>query len=572
MRRFFFFATFFSWSFMMQAQNKGVTRSVLYTLGKNEKIFESEYSISQKMNKKRFACIVIDDDYRHLTSFVFNGKKFSPLNEWRDSTFEGSVYVEWVDVNQPNGHIFYYTLRDSIRSKKSTADRFYINYKGIFVGPFDDWNQIVNSKDSLYYLETSKLTKTVTTKTKYEFSKEYTKGGIYPKINGKRITAIPIDKILEWDINEKGKYIFSYRKKEKVHVNINGQESDAYDYVYSLQIAENGSYAYCFQKDNKYYVQINGINSEPYDDQVVINLSENDHYGYVYKKGNKYFVNVNGKSSTAYDYISSYSFILKNTGNYGYVCRSGMNEFVSINGNLSSAFDGVYSLNMSDNGNYIYLIKKETKWHVNINGVLSNAYEDIYSLQISNNKTFIYGFKKDKKYHVNLNGKISSAYDDLRDITMINNGKYAYIFKKNGQLYINQNGIQSAPFYMVDEMAYTEKDGLTYSYSNFNGDGKVYSYKNGNVTTTNQLLTAKMGDFVYEFHSYAPSLPKNRIRLFSTDKTHSFEFSWEIDHVIIDGKKYGRTSALHGWYDAVKNTFIWNAVEGKQLVLYEYKL
>jgi hypothetical protein len=41
---------------------------------------------------------------------------------------------------------------------------------------------------------------------------------------------------------------------------------------------------------------------------------------------------------------------------------------------------------------------------------------------------------------------------------------------------------------------------------------------------------------------------------------------------MIDGKRYGKFSACHAWYDKTKNAFIWSALEGKELVVYEYKL
>lgn len=58
------------------------------------------------------------------------------------------------------------------------------------------------------------------------------------------------------------------------------------------------------------------------------------------------------------------------------------------------------------------------------------------------------------------------------------------------------------------------------------------------------------------------------------DKTnkHFFISNWNYDYVMIDNKKYGKTTPITAFYDDVNNAFGWVCIEGKQLVLYSFKL
>ena len=64
----------------------------------------------------------------------------------------------------------------------------------------------------------------------------------------------------------------------------------------------------------------------------------------------------------------------------------------------------------------------------------------------------------------------------------------------------------------------------------------------------------------------------NGLKFYSTDKKHVFLSNYGYDFVTIDGTPYGKSPCIQAWYDEKKNAFIWNAIEGKELVVYEYKL
>ena len=67
---------------------------------------------------------------------------------------------------------------------------------------------------------------------------------------------------------------------------------------------------------------------------------------------------------------------------------------------------------------------------------------------------------------------------------------------------------------------------------------------------------------------------ENGIDIFLQDKTnrHFFIANWNYDYVMVDDKKIGKHTPINAFYDSVNNSFGWVTIEGKQLVLYSYKL
>lgn len=66
----------------------------------------------------------------------------------------------------------------------------------------------------------------------------------------------------------------------------------------------------------------------------------------------------------------------------------------------------------------------------------------------------------------------------------------------------------------------------------------------------------------------------NGIDISLQDKSnrHFFTANWNYDYVMVDDKKIGKQTPINAFYDAVNNAFGWVTIEGKQLVLYSYKL
>ncbi|MDR0540624.1 MAG: hypothetical protein LBH19_00255 [Dysgonamonadaceae bacterium] len=77
---------------------------------------------------------------------------------------------------------------------------------------------------------------------------------------------------------------------------------------------------------------------------------------------------------------------------------------------------------------------------------------------------------------------------------------------------------------------------------------------------------------ITQTHQFEEFSEKDEIELYASGNERSFYSNYAFEYVVIDGKKAGKSPALRAWYDKEKNSFIWNSIEGKELVVYEYKL
>jgi hypothetical protein len=62
------------------------------------------------------------------------------------------------------------------------------------------------------------------------------------------------------------------------------------------------------------------------------------------------------------------------------------------------------------------------------------------------------------------------------------------------------------------------------------------------------------------------------IDIYSENLEHTMISDYRYEYVVIDGESYGKSPAFQAWYDSDKKSFIWSAIEGKELVVYEFKL
>jgi hypothetical protein len=69
---------------------------------------------------------------------------------------------------------------------------------------------------------------------------------------------------------------------------------------------------------------------------------------------------------------------------------------------------------------------------------------------------------------------------------------------------------------------------------------------------------------------YDANVGPDNIEIYSADRAHTLYSAYKYEYVVIDGVRCGKSPALYAWYDKGKNAFVWNAVEGRELVLYEY--
>ena len=386
-------------------------------------------------------------------------------------------------------------------------------------------------------------------------------------LNGKRIKtgnfppeyADDLCELHSFNVANDSNYIITYQQNNKWYINFNGfidggfedikvpprtwdliTTEKTYDYLYKLadrwyahKYGKNKKIDFIESqyKDGKYYVFYNGNSFGPYQGASQFQLTKSGKYGFAYYNDwyKDWHVNNNGIISKSYEYISD--FIILEDGKWAYIFKENEKWFVNINGSISKFYDQVKNLNFSADGKWAYSFKEYGKWYINDNGSFSKAYDDISDLIILQSGKFAFSFIEDKKSYVNINGSISKGYEMVSDILVSEDGKWSYHFKEYGNWFINNNGNIS------------------------NGFSSIITDNKGNLTW--------WGDRIRE---------QDENEILSKNKEHSFYSSYKYEYVVVDGRPIGKSPAIQSWYDEKKNTFIWTAIEGKELLTYEYKL
>jgi hypothetical protein len=273
-------------------------------------------------------------------------------------------------------------------------------------------------------------------------------------------------------------------------------------------------------------------------------------------------VNINGVDSEEYGDVASLR--LTESGKHAYTYKKNGKEHANINGVDSEGHDGIWGLCLVEDGRYAYIYKDKGKTRVNINGNASREYAAALDLHLTESGHHAYAYLDNGEWHVNMNGNESRRYDEIGDLLLVEGGKHAYRYRENGKWHVNGNGRESETrVYPRDLVLAANGD---YSYYHDDGEGRVVKVVNGEVTGTEYL------EGMHERFFESLNRFDDAFEIHSTGGEHSLRSRYEDDHVRIDGKRRGHSPALYAWYDKTKNTFGWNAIEGKELVLYEYKL
>jgi ribosomal protein L21E len=269
-----------------------------------------------------------------------------------------------------------------------------------------------------------------------------------------------------------------------------------------------------------------------------------------------------------------------------------MERYVTINGRDSKVYNEIRELQTTDNGKYAYMYREGDKWHVmiNVDGTekSSKGYDDrVWGLKITESGKYIYEYKEGDKWHVMLNidgtEKSSRAYSSVSDLRLTESGQYAYAYYENGTRNVNLNGKEiitkdgNVTRLEIDDQG-------NYTYYSARDDGKIYKNSNGEESES-AYLAGMDYDGLHFFGNWS-IWGDGKIKIYSADRKHTLESEITYEQVVIDGKrttidgreviidgqKHGHSPALYAWYDPDKNAFIWNALEDRDFVVYEYKL
>lgn len=386
-------------------------------------------------------------------------------------------------------------------------------------------------------------------------------------INGKRIKTgafYPYYEDGSWcdlnsfNVKNDSSYIIKYSENDKYYINYNGSVDGGFESIrlprdnWNFKTSEK-NYDYLYKLANRWYAHKNGKNRKI----DVIQLETID---------NKKYVMLNEKSMGPIQHAEQLQ--ITSSGKYGYVYymdyRSGWN--VNINGNTSRPHEAVRDFYMSEDESWAYAFKENSKWYVNINGVISEPYEMVSDLIFIGGGKWAFKFNENKKWYINHNGKISKAYDVVDHLISSDDGKWGFSFFENQKWYVNINGVASQGYDAIESLNFSNDGKWAYK---FKINEKWYSNFNGKISESLSSVGTDVDGNVVWWRDYNYN---GEIDISSNNKEHSFYSSYKYEYVVINGRPYGKSPATQAWYDEKKNTFVWTAIEGKELLLYEFKL
>jgi hypothetical protein len=340
--------------------------------------------------------------------------------------------------------------------------------------------------------------------------------------------------------NKKGQFLFVYLANDKMHVNLNGeligQYDNPYHYISSFDggLGFDGSLAGLIgevrnhKKGRFYDYEYNGkITESVYENPSINNKGD---YIFAYILDGKCYVNANGKKEGAYD--ETWAPQLADNGTYAYWCEEeNGKEYIVINGEKRGPYDLASEPILTKDGLYAYWYQVDGKRYFNINGKIEGFYDRYISL--SYGYEIVDPYYNQQNFHIDENGNyLYVCEQDGKTITVINGKKYDYITN----LYLRNYSPLQYKYEIENEHFIAEEN------------NKIIG-EYGNNQTKEAVTT-----------------------LTSADSKHIMTCSTQYPHVIIDNKKYGNGKIFAASYCVELNAFRWSVLEGKELVVYEYKL
>jgi hypothetical protein len=374
--------------------------------------------------------------------------------------------------------------------------------------------------------------------------------------------------IIDIDLTKENGYIFSFVQNDELYVNVRGKVEGPFeevlDYMYYFDYILPEKYNFFYQLGGRWYAYYEGKAQVLEKKNNVIERGYCGGYVMSTENGKRYFsefCNKSYRNKVGFDELISQAM----SGDYvAYICLNNGKRYFCINDVLSEPFDNSGNNNLDINGDkYIYSFQRNGKTVVNVNGKLIEVdCENIAYTTVLKSGVFYFSYSKNGKEYINVNGKIFGPYDEIFDYKILDNGKFALVYRQGDMYYFINNGVVSKGYNLISSLVYNA-DG-TYKF-NFSGkDGWVYENINGQIQKTQDRK------FGFGKGYFEPSVEKYEIRSKANMNTMFLDIAY--DYVVIDGKSYGKAPAIKAWYDEAKNSFVWNAWEGKELVLYEFPL
>ncbi|HNQ69465.1 MAG TPA: hypothetical protein PKN32_13890 [Bacteroidales bacterium] len=425
--------------------------------------------------------------------------------------------------------------------------------------------------------------------------------------NGSRVVE-DMDEYLYWPdnvyINPKvqNSFSISYLKDNLYYANINGEEYGPYDYVnivgekkffymldnktyfndkgivrgpfegwFPYNIKESGKYAFSFKKEGQYFVNANSKIFGPYSNVRSTYIAENGKFAFHYYNENReQFINYNGDSIYG-PFKRCSDLVFTDDGQYAFVFNENDNSFgcyVNHNGNIigpfsrNSIYD--YGLSINEDGKLLYSYEEGEyrDTYLNIDGVIKGPYSNCKFSHITDDGNIIYAYtdigKSSNINNIIYDGEIIGSYYQSYYFVVSKSGKLAFIYiewiQNRSYEFVYYDGDTLGPYSNIKDLQFIAEGFLDFTYNDL-GNAARYNYNGGEPEQK------------HHFQRF-----QNKFKLFSNDKKHYFISERENQYVIIDGVNFGDNSALSAFYNEERNSFVWNILEGNELVVYEYKL
>ncbi|MDR0296255.1 MAG: hypothetical protein LBH91_08820 [Prevotellaceae bacterium] len=571
------------------AQN--VERKVLYTLGEDEKLDETKFSFQTEQAK--YYCIT------SLKELTFkNRNEFSKLIVNNQIVSTGLRVDDCNDVIMFNKNIANYKYTKARTAEhtffpvdESNIKDMYLVLNGEEYGPYEDvknCGQIIVFKQSGQYfalLPDERIVGPYNAKDARDITI------IYDDLSGNYITTVyESNPSLGTKVYYNENYLYkNHNTNEQFSGFISNKKGDSFFTEHqhngetyfngqaigktsSCKLSDEGCNAYIYydEEQNRTLLTVNQVDIfDGYDG--IQGLDINNKGGSIYRYsyyGNDY-VNINGNINGAYDNIADYdaSFAhpsINDKNDYIYAYRTNGEFYVSFNGKTEGPYDETWRPYLDKNGNYIYRCLIKGKQHIVKNGKKGKAFDYVSLPYMTKNGHYIFGFKKGKKIYLNINGRIEEAYNIKGNIieNLNEKGQYAYTYSKDGIKYVCVNGKNYKEPVPGGEWQVKEdiQDGFKAEYSvQLGGDNHFSNYE--------KLYYNQAGEIIYgEFHN---NISYQKILKSKDEKTIMIYDN--NPYIMINNQQYGNGEILAAGYNQKLNIFRWSMLEGKELVLYEYK-
>ena len=366
----------------------------------------------------------------------------------------------------------------------------------------------------------------------------------------------------DYRLTNEGKFAYYYYVEGKTYLHINDQNFECPEELSGYDINNKGEFIYRFSKDNKDCVSLNG---------KVIGMHDEINYmdgmdGHIWLEDCTSF------GGSAYYDAPFQSPMINDKGDYIYTHRTNGKFYVSINGRNEGPYTGTWKPYIDEKGNYMYPCRFEGNIYIVRNGDKGESLGDNVKLYMTRNGHYIFQFDKNGKKYVNVDGRVievsGGRYGNI--ISNVNeNGQYFYAFSKDGIEYLCINGKNyKAPFFGGEWGIYEDiHEGYKAEYHVELGLGdKEYFNKICEKFSYNQI-----GEVIRVDTKNSIQTEKQK-NLFSKDEKNIMQCGKDYPYVMINNQKYGNGNVIAVGYNQNLNVFRWAALEGKELVVYEYKL